>query len=160
MSVLSNIRAGIVALLEGSAGVDRTIAVGKYSVVGEDFEIQQARSVADPRPVYFEEDQEWEDDSLPTDVAGDFYYRSLEIPVYIGYGYSPDDSDIDRAQDIDDDEALAIRCFTYPLNWALTTGWCGCEVVATRVPIRDAAGVIAIMFNRLALRISFREDYS
>jgi len=160
VSVLSDIRGAIVDLLEGSTGDSRTIASEKFSVVSSDHEVLQARCVADPRPVYLEDGGDWEDPSLPTDVAGDYYYRGRRIVAYIAYGFNPDDDTIDRDQTIDDDETTAVRCLTWPNNWALTTGWCGCEVEASRDEARDQDGVVAIQFLVLTLLVSYREDFS
>jgi hypothetical protein len=147
-------------LLEGSDGVTRTVTVGKFQVVGSDFEWEQAQCSQDPRPAYIEEGEETEGVGLPSDVSGDYLWRERNVLVHIGYAYDPDDDDTDRAEVIADDELEAVRCLSWPLNWALVTDWCGCQVLASRVPVRDPDGVIAIMYLRLSLGLTYRENLS
>ena len=160
MSVLADIIGEVETLLEGSTGVDRTVASGKLTLVGSDHEFQFAQCTADPRPFYIEVGEEYEDDTMPSDVSGDYLYRARRLTILVAYGYIPEDTPMEREVTIADDEKIFVSCLTWPLNWALVTDWCGAEVTADRLASRDSDGVIAIQFLKLGLDVSYREDIS
>jgi hypothetical protein len=159
--VLADIITQIEGLLEGTVVPPRSIPVGKFEVVGSDYFWQQDCPLADPRPAYIDEDiAELTDDAAPSDVSGDYYWRSHRIMVHIGYGFDPDDDPTDRATTIADDELIICRCLRDPLTHATVANWAGADVTVKYVPVRDNDGVTAILYLTLTVEVSYREDLS
>lgn len=162
MSVLANIRAKLVELLEGTAaGGIRMPAAGAFAIVGDDALVQQADAADDsPRPVYIGAGTSVYDATLPSDVSGNYHWEARTIPIFVLYAYSPDHTKIQRDSLMDDDERAIKRVLSEPLNLALVTDWAKAYVETTREEQRDAQDVAALKILRADVTIAYREDWS
>ena len=160
MTVMADIVTAVEKLLDGTLVPDRAIPVGRFSVVGDDHDWEQAPPDQAPYPCYIEDGEETEDETMPSDVSGDYHYTAKILTIYIGYGFNPDDDATDRTEVMVDDAMAIRRCFIDPLTWAEVTGWVGAEVKISPESIYDADGVVAIKYNVVTMMVSFREDLS
>ena len=161
MSVLADILAALPGLLEGTTVVDRAIPPGRFAVVGDDHDWDQAQSSTTPRPVFIEVGEELTDAEAPQDWSGDYYYRSRRIYLYTAYAFSPDDDPTDRTEAMADDDLMIVRCLGDPLTWAdAAVGWVGTEISSRHEVARDPDGVAAIAFTVTDLAVMYREDLS
>lgn len=159
MSVLADILTRIEALIEGSyAPAVRPIAAGTFEVVGDDHAVQQPLATTTAIPVYIELEREVEDPTVPSDVSGDYHWEAREIPIYVRYAYSPDDTGTARARTAADAEVTLKRVLLEPLNFC--AGWARCQIVASRTPDEDNQGVQAIRWLVLTLTITYRESFA
>jgi len=162
VSVLRDIRAAIVTLVQGSAvGGIRMPAAGLFLVVGDDVEVQQADAAdSTPRPVYLGAGSEVADPTIPSDVSGDYHWEARMLPMWILYAYDPSHTVVQRDSLMDDDERAIRRVLMEPLNIALTTNWAKCIVDSARSEIRDDEGVAALKVLSLSITVVYREDWA
>ena len=163
MSTLRDIRAMLVQLIEGTAaGGVRMPAAGLFAVVGDDHLVQQADAAdASPRPVYIEAGYAVGDQTIPSDVSGNYYWKARAIPIWVPYAYSPDDGPVGRDSVMDDDEDALERALVEPMNLGpLVDGWGKSAWSCSRENAeRDAEGVAAIRWLSAVLTIAYREDW-
>lgn len=161
-SVLSNILDGIVALLEGSAGTTRTISSGEFK---RREAITQSNAAAKPRPFILHADQEVEDESLPSDVAGNYVHRAWQVELVVGYADKPQDR-FGLLKTMADDERTIIRCLGYPINWNTVSGWQGAAIESSRSSFHrqpldeehpDGPEIHLLV---VSITVSYREDMS
>jgi hypothetical protein len=161
MTVLADIITGIGGLLEGTTVPPRPIPANRFAYVGDDYLWEQDQCRDAPYPAYVEEGEQVIGENEPTDVSGDFRYKTKQIIVRIGYGYSPADDPGDRPRLMADDEFALQRTFEDPLTWAtVDEHWSGTEILFTREDVLDDQGVVAILYIVMTLEILFREDHS
>lgn len=158
MTTLTDIVDKIEELVEGSDGVESVIPVGKFTVVGDDYEQQQAQCSRDPRPVFITVNESYQDEMMPTDVSGDYRWRGRVIRIYAAYGFHPRDDPTERRNTINEDIETAQQCLEEPLNWALVVDWCATEISLTEIiDIRDDDEVVAIALAVIECQVTYRE---
>jgi hypothetical protein len=158
--VLSNILDGIVALMEGTAGTARVIEQGSFKSVQA---ITQSNAVARPRPFVLHADDEAEDESLPSDVAGNYEHRAWHLQLVVGYADKPNDRR-GLQKTMADDEQTIRRTLGYPLNWNTVQGWQGADLQSSlsafhRQPLEpDHPDGPEIHLIVVSIVVSYRED--
>ena len=167
MSVDAGIIAKLKELLEGSDfglhpdGSSLAIPAGKFVVVGQDDQTQQAQCTVDPRPCYIVPGEHF----APTitggraaNVSGHERYDARVIRIVVNYDVEPDAAATALDQTIADDRLTIKNCLEYPFNLDLVDNWVSSRVVADAiVPRRDPQGFVAIQALAIELQVEYRE---
>lgn len=161
---LSPILDGIVALLEGAAGVSpRVIPVGRF--VHGDSRSDTHRPFVQtqrPRPFAFGYPRLAATAGARGDATGGSYARVVhDVELFVFYG-SVDRDQLVQLQDMADDESLITHTLEYELNVATVDGWEGLVVLdASPQDLAVEGGVDGqspYKMLRLALQIAHREE--
>ena len=157
MTIPTDIIDGIKLIMSGDSGDVRTIPSGVFKYVSDDDDFDINLAVDDPRPYYIEIDEDEEGDS---DLSGDYRHFSFDARLSVVYADKPHDRD--GLESVMDRHRKYIRsALVWPRNWALVTGWTGCEMTFTRQAIGDETEDIIIGRILVAnMTISYREDMS
>lgn len=159
MTVLNDIRAGLAAILENSAGSVRTIPAGRFKRYETAKDFLANATVTTPRPFYMAVGPDVPVSDLPSDLAGTYRYFGKTITIVVSYAVTPHDA-MTLEDTIDTDRHALVRALEWPLNWATVAGWVGTSVDTERDQELDDRGNATLELLILTLTISYREDFS
>jgi len=117
MSVVSDARAHLITLLEGTAsGVTRSIPTGRFLHVEDDGEGAPSGMSAAPYPFELVDGGSFEPLGVPSTLSGSHVYDGRRLIVRIGYEPSLDGPEtLERT--ITDDIATLRRCLRHQRSW-------------------------------------------
>lgn len=153
------IMAAIASLLQGDTGAGRIMTAGLFKEAEVDVETLPARgcakrpnpfNVREPRPVGPQH-------AVSSWTSGDYQEGSEELVIVVAYADTPEPKELEIA--MRSDFAEIRRVLEWDANWALTTGWCGAEVLrAEMVPEEDAEGAGLLLLLDMTVRVDYREN--
>jgi len=153
----------IVGLLQGSAGTTRVIASGRYRHLDSTAYLSVNEAVGRPRPFYFGEASQIEDESQPSDVAGNYWHTAREFEIVIAYASQPTQA-YSLQKEIAEDAAEICRVLLWPINWTSVDNWQGTEVdCSTGTFLQDFEDGTEEEIGKtliVTVRVFYREDLS
>lgn len=151
---------GIRALLNGSAGVGRTIAAGSFRHVPVSaLEIGALAATGSARPYTLTADDVVSLTGEQMGLAGSHVYGAHEVGIHVLYGSKPHDM-LTLEKTISADEYKIRRCLTWPRNWATVSGWTGADVVSASRDMIGEDETQSVIMLTVVLQVWHREDHS
>jgi hypothetical protein len=149
---------GIKALLNGSAGVGRTIAAGSFRHIPvAALEIGALAASGSTRPYTLTADAIVALDGEQMGLAGSHVYGAHEIGIHILYGTKPHDM-LTLEKTIAADEYKIRRCLTWPRNWATVSGWTGADVTSCSRDLIGEDETQSVLMLTVSLQVWHREE--
>jgi hypothetical protein len=128
---LSSTLQGIIDIMEGSAGVGRTIPVNEFRYLESirDGEESKLAPTGETRPFMIADLGPADAQDNPGYVSGDYVWDSSVVRVTVLY-YVLENQPLELEQTMADHRKMIRRAMEWPRNWGeVQDGWCGCEVV-------------------------------